>query len=126
MKQLIECVPNFSEGCDMQVIKTITDEIEKINVIDTIESSGKAIIAIAFYQMNHFAGNMLQVFNQEGQPFLVMSSQAFESLTSQQIARIRSYQPIIHDSISIIEANGGGSVRCMMAKVFLPIKPLVE
>ncbi|MEI6455103.1 MAG: glutamate formimidoyltransferase [bacterium] len=31
MKQLIECVPNFSEGRDMHVIKTITDEIEKID-----------------------------------------------------------------------------------------------
>jgi len=30
MKQLIECVPNFSEGRDMNVIKTITDEIEKV------------------------------------------------------------------------------------------------
>ncbi len=30
MKQLIECVPNFSEGRDMGVIKTITDEIEKV------------------------------------------------------------------------------------------------
>jgi glutamate formiminotransferase/formiminotetrahydrofolate cyclodeaminase len=29
MKQLIECVPNFSEGRDMTVIKKITDEIEK-------------------------------------------------------------------------------------------------
>ncbi len=30
MKQLIECVPNFSEGRDMSVIKIITDEIEKV------------------------------------------------------------------------------------------------
>lgn len=29
MKQLIECVPNFSEGRDMAVIRKITDEIEK-------------------------------------------------------------------------------------------------
>lgn len=29
MKQLIECVPNFSEGRDMSVIKQITDVIEK-------------------------------------------------------------------------------------------------
>ena len=29
MKQLIECVPNFSEGRDMSIIKQITDEIEK-------------------------------------------------------------------------------------------------
>jgi len=30
MNQLIECVPNFSEGRDMSVIRAITDEIEKI------------------------------------------------------------------------------------------------
>ena len=29
-KQLIECVPNFSEGRNMSVIKQITDEIEKV------------------------------------------------------------------------------------------------
>ncbi len=29
MKQLIECVPNFSEGRNLEVIKQITDEIEK-------------------------------------------------------------------------------------------------
>jgi glutamate formiminotransferase/formiminotetrahydrofolate cyclodeaminase len=29
-KQLIECVPNFSEGQDMEIIKQITDEIESV------------------------------------------------------------------------------------------------
>lgn len=29
-KQLIECVPNFSEGRDMEIIKQITDEIESV------------------------------------------------------------------------------------------------
>ncbi|MBK6833300.1 MAG: glutamate formimidoyltransferase [Bacteroidetes bacterium] len=30
MKQLIECVPNFSEGNDMNIIKQITNEIESV------------------------------------------------------------------------------------------------
>ncbi|MDD5570046.1 MAG: glutamate formimidoyltransferase [Bacteroidales bacterium] len=30
MKKLIECVPNFSEGCNMNVIKQITDQIESV------------------------------------------------------------------------------------------------
>src|SRR5262245_18244499 len=30
MQQLIECVPNFSEGNDMSIIKQITDEIESV------------------------------------------------------------------------------------------------
>jgi glutamate formiminotransferase/formiminotetrahydrofolate cyclodeaminase len=31
MKKLIECVPNFSEGRDMTVVKHITDEVEKVD-----------------------------------------------------------------------------------------------
>lgn len=43
MKQLIECVPNFSEGVDMSVIKTITDEIEKIEGVKLLDvDPGKA------------------------------------------------------------------------------------
>ena len=30
MQPLIECVPNFSEGRDLQVIKQITDVIESV------------------------------------------------------------------------------------------------
>ena len=37
MKQLIECVPNFSEGKDMSVIKQITDEIEKIADVSLLD-----------------------------------------------------------------------------------------
>ena len=43
MKQLIECVPNFSEGRDMQVIRQITDEIEKIEGVKLLDvDPGKA------------------------------------------------------------------------------------
>ena len=31
MNKLIECVPNFSEGNDLSIIKQITDEIEKVD-----------------------------------------------------------------------------------------------
>ncbi len=30
MEKIVECVPNFSEGRDMGIIKAITDEIEKV------------------------------------------------------------------------------------------------
>ena len=43
MKQLIECVPNFSEGSDMSVIKQITDAIESIDGIKLLNvDPGKA------------------------------------------------------------------------------------
>nr|WP_321408979.1 glutamate formimidoyltransferase [uncultured Carboxylicivirga sp.] len=43
MQQLIECVPNFSEGCDMTIIEKITDEIKKIDGVKLIDvDPGKA------------------------------------------------------------------------------------
>lgn len=36
-KQLIECVPNFSEGRDMAIIKQITDEIESVEGVRLID-----------------------------------------------------------------------------------------
>ncbi len=36
-KQLIECVPNFSEGRDMTIIKQITDEIEKVEGVKLLD-----------------------------------------------------------------------------------------
>ena len=37
MKKIIECVPNFSEGRDMSVIKQITDEVEKIEGVKLLD-----------------------------------------------------------------------------------------
>lgn len=43
MKQLIECVPNFSEGRDMTVIKQITDQIESVEGVKLLDvDPGKA------------------------------------------------------------------------------------
>ena len=37
MNQLIECVPNFSEGRDMSLIKQITDEIESVEGVKLLD-----------------------------------------------------------------------------------------
>ena len=43
MKQLIECVPNFSEGNDMNIIKQITDQIESVEGVRLLDvDPGKA------------------------------------------------------------------------------------
>jgi hypothetical protein len=103
-------------------LDSINNEEEKNKLVQTIEKSGKAIITISLQQMNSFAGNMLQLINNQGQPFLVMSTQAFESLTAEQIKKLETYNPILHSDIKTIETNGGGSARCMMAEVFLTLR----
>lgn len=100
----------------------IDDESERNNVIETIKNSGKELIEISEDQMQNFAGNMLQVQNQSGKRFLVMSQSAYKSLNRDQVSAIEKYCEIIYSDLEVIETNGGGSARCMLAEIFLPKK----
>ena len=105
---------NFAVIC----LESIDDKEERKYVIESLISSGKEIIEITEDQKNKFAGNMLQVMGD--QPYLVMSSSAFISLTKKQKIIIENFCSIIHSPLNIIETCGGGSARCMIAEVFLP------
>ena len=98
----------------------IDDEMEREKVQEVIKSSDKELIEISEDQLQQFAGNMLQVQNEEGDKFLVMSETAYKSLTKEQVERIENYCGIIYADLNTIETNGGGSARCMLAEVFLP------
>jgi glutamate formiminotransferase/formiminotetrahydrofolate cyclodeaminase len=37
MRKLLECVPNFSEGCDLNVIRQITDAIESVEGVSLLD-----------------------------------------------------------------------------------------
>lgn len=110
----------LAETFSVICLDTIDDKKEKKNVIHHLKESGKEIITISEAQMHHFAGNMLQVLGSEDKRYLVMSTQAFESLATSQINAIEKHCEILHSSLNTIETSGGGSARCMMAEVFLP------
>lgn len=97
----------------------IGDARERAAVVQSLKATGKAIIEITLAQLHCFAGNMLQAIDSKGNLFLIMSSQAFYSLTAEQRAILAQYNPIIHSPLDHIEAAGGGSARCMMAEIFL-------
>jgi hypothetical protein len=92
---------------------------ERDHFIRTVQSSRKTLIPITLPQMNRFAGNMLQVHNRAGERLLVMSTQAYDSLTPDQIGQLTPFNRILHSSLNNIETNGGGSARCMMAEIHL-------
>ena len=103
-------------------LEAIPDLDERLMVRQSLEKSGKRVIEITLEQMNHFAGNMLQVKNEKGQSLLVMSSSAYKSLSDKQVRQLEDYATLKHFDLSMIEGNGGGSARCMMAEVHLPVK----
>lgn len=52
MKQLIECVPNFSEGRDMSVIKQITDQMQTVDGVQLLDvdpgsATNRTVVTIA-------------------------------------------------------------------------------
>lgn len=93
---------------------------EKLKVQEYLEKTGKKMIPITPKQKFNFAGNMLEVKNNDGAKFTVMSEAAFQSLGEVQINSIKRFTEIIVPKIPTIEKIGGGSARCMMAEIFLP------
>ena len=49
---------------------------------------------------------------------VIMSQQAYESLTLTQITLLEKYNQLVYADLKTIETNGGGSARCMIAEVF--------
>ncbi|MDR0223504.1 MAG: amidinotransferase [Myroides odoratus] len=99
---------------------TIDDKQERKIVLNHLKESGKEVVLITEDQVNNFAGNMLQILGANDEKYLVMSTQAYNSLTDGQIKILEKHAKILHSSLDTIEACGGGSARCMMAEVFLP------
>lgn len=111
------CIANhFAIIC----LDCIDDKKERKNVVEHLKEDGKEIITITEEQVNHFAGNMLEVQDTNGNSITVMSQSAYDSLTPQQRASIEKHSKIVSSSLTTIETLGGGSARCMMAEVFLP------
>ena len=103
-------------------VEAIEEEWELIAIRQLLDSSGHDVIRITKDQMHCFAGNMLQVKNKKGEKFLVMSQTAFDSLYDDQKEEISSRCKLLPISIPTIEQIEGGSVRCMMAEIFLTNK----
>lgn len=101
-------------------LDSIHDIEERIMVIENLENNGKEVIEITYEQLNQFAGNMIELANDKGESLIVMSQAALDSLDNDQRERLSKHSTIIASPIPIIEENGGGSVRCMIAEVFPP------
>ena len=110
---------HLGESYAVICLESIPDETERIAVSQLLISTGHEIIPISLAQVHAFAGNMLQVKNREGIPYTILSKQAYRSLTREQKSILQIHTRLLPISIETIETIGGGSVRCMMAEIFL-------
>ena len=102
-------------------LDSVRDAAERAMLENLFRETGKEIVLITLDQMNAFAGNMLQVRNTDEETILVMSSTAYHALAPEQIETLKKHTRLLYADLHTIETYGGGSARCMMAEVFLPV-----
>lgn len=101
--------------------ESVVDQKRRAELFASLEKTGHDVIDISFDQMEQFAGNMLELEG-DGEPVLAMSQRAFDSLSDAQRAALEKHARPLPSPINTIEDCGGGSVRCMLAEIYLPRK----
>jgi hypothetical protein len=99
---------------------SIRDPAERDRVTAFLSGGGHRIVKLRPEQLDEFAGNVLEVQGRER--LFAMSSRAYKSLSDSQLDLIEVWAKCVHFPIPTIEHVGGGSIRCMMAEIFLPRK----
>ncbi len=102
-------------------LDAIPDESIRLKLLQSFEETGHEVIDINFRQLNHFAGNMIEIMDRDEEPVIIMSESARHSLSSDQKKRLSKYGKILSSPIPQIQKYGGGSVRCMIAGIYLPM-----
>lgn len=110
-----------AENFAMICLDAIKNKTEKDKVIFSLGNTGHEIIDINFDQMKNFAGNMLALKSKQNKRLLALSQSAYDALSADQKMAIGKYVEMVPLSIKTIETIGGGSARCMIAEVFLPV-----
>jgi hypothetical protein len=93
-------------------------------VAGRLKESGRDVVPITHAEMNAFAGNVLEVGSWDEHlgdfRILVMSRTARRALAPDRLARLSAgVGSLLAVPVDVIERHGGGSVRCMLAEVFL-------
>ncbi len=97
----------------------IRDEAERKSVCAKLSEGGREMIYINEDHVNNFAGNMIQLRNEEGQKILVMSKRSYDCLENKTKEMLEKHNSkIVTANIGTIETIGGGSARCMIAEIF--------
>ncbi|RSK34015.1 citrulline utilization hydrolase CtlX [Hymenobacter metallilatus] len=102
-------------------LESIRNEAERAAVVASLTSTGHTIISISLAQVSRFAGNLLTLRTAQGTGLLVLSQSAYDAFTPAQRHHLSLYAELLPCAIPTIETIGGGSARCMLAEVFLPL-----
>ena len=112
-------------GTRMAVVALDNIDADDRRRVATRLDAGHELLSIDDAEMRAFAGNMLELGTWDeylgDMRILVMSATAQRGLAARKYARLyASVDAVLAAPVDVIERHGGGSVRCMLAEVFLP------
>lgn len=114
-------IMSLGAGIAIVCMEAIRDDEERARLRQTLTRSGQTILEIDWQQVRAFAGNQLFLSGKAG-PIVALSATADRSLGPEQKALLDQHAQRVVTDIATIERHGGGSVRCMLAELFLPEK----
>ncbi len=90
-------------------------------LLERLQAGGRRVVTIDHAQMAGFAGNALELRSVDGAAVLVLSESAWRAFGPAGREVLRDcVDAVVASPVPTIEQLGGGSVRCMIAEVFLP------
>jgi hypothetical protein len=113
---------NIGEKLAVICAEAIPREEQRQAVLESLARSAHDVLDLTLAQLTSFAGNMLELRSASGKRVTAMSAQARRSLTPEQLRVLEANGDIISAEIDAIESSAGGSVRCMLAEIHLPIR----
>jgi hypothetical protein len=98
-------------------LSAIINPLRRAQVRRRIEETGRTVIDLTPAQVREFAGNAIELTGSSGR-LLAISSRAMTALSAYQLSIIEDSAILLATDVPTIEL-AGGSVRCMIAGVFL-------
>jgi len=110
----------IGERFALACLQALPDATQQRLLREGLEVGERELIEIDRAQMGSFAGNALALRATDGTPLVAMSAAAWGSLSAAQHRALERHGRPVTPAIPTVERLGGGSVRCMLAEVFLP------
>jgi len=99
-------------------LEMIPSKAERQQVRMRLEKTGKEIVELTANQIANFAGNAIELRNNDNEKLLVLSSRAAGALSEKQSEVLSRHARLVSLELPTIEL-AGGSARCMIATIHL-------
>ncbi len=117
-------VMSIGERFAVVCLEALPYPVDRDDLWSELDRMDKEIIPITLPQLHAFVGNLLELAaaKDRSQRSILLSETAFAALKPDQRIALERHAQLVPVAVPTIERVGGGSVRCMLAENFLPVR----